>query len=93
MQVAVGRLQRQSSLIRHQQELYIPWLTKPLVSSKATTGTPTGTNFKTHGYENTSFSLCIISGGDALQSRPFTYVLGRSYRIYIYKYINCKKIR
>nr|DAF26288.1 MAG TPA: hypothetical protein [Caudoviricetes sp.] len=24
MQVAVGRLQRQSSLIRHQHELYIP---------------------------------------------------------------------
>nr|DAK99792.1 MAG TPA: hypothetical protein [Caudoviricetes sp.] len=37
--------------------------------------------------------MCIISGGDALQSRPFTYVLGWSYRIYIHKYINCKKIR
>ena len=34
--------------------------------------------------------MCIIRSGDALQSRPVGNVLGRSYRVYIHKHIDCK---
>jgi hypothetical protein len=62
-----------------------------LISSKATTGTPTGTIFNTHGYENTTFSLCIVRSGNALQSRPVCYVLDRICRVYNHWFFNRKQ--